>query len=693
MEMKRRNTESYSALSFWILFFFSFIEILSGQRKSYFVSPAGDDRNSGLSFSSPFSSINKAVNFAAPGDTVFLLPGTFKETVQLVGKKGAPEKPVCIFGYSMDPAQRPFIDGGASAPSLNASNYWMNIQNSEWVEIGNINFKNGWTDPITISNSSYITFDGCYFYGGRKAVAASGALTHHLLVQNCYWDQGGSYLWFYNEPAGIDAAWAKMHDGSMQYYNGSFINFSGTGGSIVIRNNTIINAFNGIRWNGAINYDSNIEIYNNTVMNVRDNDFEPEYYTFNLHIHNNNSHNIHKTMSIDHVNGGNIYYWGNQITSDKDSWSNSISSAFWKVYGDASGNLTLPMYAFNNSFCGVGKAFAMDSGTKAVLLNHFNNAYYFTGSRGWLLDSWDTTDHFDYDISNKDWPGNIKNNSQESHGKYTDVKFADVINFDLRLQQTSPAIDAGKVISFPELGWSQSFSGSAPDIGAFEGDQPIDGPVFRFRNAPGLNISYKEKPRIVKSKVTGNILDLFFSDILDPATAANSDIILREKGIAVDISNLLILNDNYLMELETSKNLSEKDLTIEFRNFPRGMNGENVTLWGSTLASYKKDILLNVNESGFVKENEIKPELKIYPNPFNNQTKILISLPENLRNESRMSINIYDLLGRKIQEIKFNSGNANTSLHFDASSLASGIYFAVLSVNKSTISQKLIVMK
>ncbi|HEX9005845.1 MAG TPA: hypothetical protein VF889_01030, partial [Bacteroidota bacterium] len=222
---------------------------LRAQSRTFYVSPGGSDQNDGLSLSSPFLSIAHGVDAAAAGDTVYLLPGTYRGMVSIVQKKGVAEKPLCFLGYPRWPGVKPVIDGGGVSPSLNnTTNAWMVVGASEWIEIGNIEFRNGWTDPIHIINSSYITFDHCSFYGGRKVIAASGSATHHVLVQNCSWDQGGDYLWnLVTDPAGADA-WTSMHQGLLQYYNGTLVDLNGTGGSFVIRNDTISNAFNGIRW-------------------------------------------------------------------------------------------------------------------------------------------------------------------------------------------------------------------------------------------------------------------------------------------------------------------------------------------------------------------------------------------------------------------------------------------------------------
>ena len=61
-----------------------------------FVSPDGKSNGNG-SYSSPFSSIQSALNEAEPGDTVVLLPGVYRESFHTV-RDGLPGKPITIVG-------------------------------------------------------------------------------------------------------------------------------------------------------------------------------------------------------------------------------------------------------------------------------------------------------------------------------------------------------------------------------------------------------------------------------------------------------------------------------------------------------------------------------------------------------------------------------------------------------------------
>ncbi len=554
---------------------------LRGEHRTYYVSPDGVDAHTGFTIDTPLKSINEALRRAVAGDTVYLLPGTYRELISVSGKKGIPENPICLMGLSTDVDAYPVIDGGAAQPSSSDSHDWIHISKSDWIEIARMAFKNGWTFPIQVSRSSYLTFRSCRFWGGKRVINASGASTHHILVEDCYWDQGGNYLWrIVTDTAGVPA-WTSMHHGAMAYFNGSLFDFSGTSGSMVIRRNRVVNAFQAVRYRGRKGYDSNVEIYENHVSNMRDNDFEPEYYTYNLHIYHNVSHNVHRTLSVDNVEGGQIYYYGNVITADTDAWSMNICAGIWKVFGRRN-DLSLPVYAFNNSFYVPGIAF-QHVPDKVKHLKHWNNAYFFLKSGGWGLARWDSTNEFDYDVSNKMWPSVLVANGQEAHGIVADISFTDPGHGNLTLQAGSKGTDAGKIVSLREYDWTQTFSGRAPDVGAYEGEKLVDGPPFRFMPVPGAAIAYKEKPRIVRYKTDGRNVLVDFSAEIDPSSVRKENIGLYARGKELSIRSVSLSGQNYRLLIETDAIPIPADLAISFTKWPGGTNGELATSWASAM--------------------------------------------------------------------------------------------------------------
>ena len=84
---------------------------------------------------------------------------------------------------------------------------------------------------------------------------------------------------------------------------------------------------------------------------------------------------------------------------------------------------------------------------------------------------------------------------------------------------------------------------------------------------------------------------------------------------------------------------------------------------------------------GIIHVNQFPDQFKLgqnFPNPFNAETIIPILLPER----SRIHVTVYDLLGRKVGDIYEGVLNAgNGQVRFDATSLASGMYFYRLEAN------------
>jgi hypothetical protein len=77
--------------------------------------------------------------------------------------------------------------------------------------------------------------------------------------------------------------------------------------------------------------------------------------------------------------------------------------------------------------------------------------------------------------------------------------------------------------------------------------------------------------------------------------------------------------------------------------------------------------------------------LQNYPNPFNPTTRIAYSLPTS----GYVSLTVYDILGRVIETLVNEVQKAGTyAVHFDASQLASGIYFYNLQAGPDLLETK-----
>ena len=79
-----------------------------------------------------------------------------------------------------------------------------------------------------------------------------------------------------------------------------------------------------------------------------------------------------------------------------------------------------------------------------------------------------------------------------------------------------------------------------------------------------------------------------------------------------------------------------------------------------------------------------------YPNPFNPETNIRFSLPE----DQIVSLNIYNMTGQLVKNLVNERRSAGIhSVHWNASGVASGVYLYQLQVEGQFITQKMILMK
>ncbi|MEX2603795.1 MAG: S8 family serine peptidase [Gracilimonas sp.] len=116
-----------------------------------------------------------------------------------------------------------------------------------------------------------------------------------------------------------------------------------------------------------------------------------------------------------------------------------------------------------------------------------------------------------------------------------------------------------------------------------------------------------------------------------------------------------------------------------------------VTDNGGLSATFAKEVEVNVGVSNEPENIPVEYALnQNYPNPFNPNTIVKYSIPE----ASKVSIVVYDLLGKKVAEL-VNSQKAagNYTVNFDASNLTSGIYIYQIRAGSYTNTKKMTLIK
>lgn len=205
--------------------------VTAGQGKSFYVSDAsGNDTYNGLSTSTPFKTIAIAVNAVAPGDTVFVMNGTYTSGFSLT-KSGAADKNITIKAY---PAHTPkiYISG----------NVWNGISiNGSYVVIEGIDMQ-GDNANITYADA-YAAFTAAVGGAAAQAKFNTNAISiggpgteskfpHHVVIRNCkVHDFPGGGI------SSIQADYTTI-EGNAVYNNAWYMMYGGSGISILTPSNS-----------------------------------------------------------------------------------------------------------------------------------------------------------------------------------------------------------------------------------------------------------------------------------------------------------------------------------------------------------------------------------------------------------------------------------------------------------------------
>ncbi|MEZ4984163.1 MAG: right-handed parallel beta-helix repeat-containing protein [Saprospiraceae bacterium] len=115
----------------------------------YYVSTTGSNANAGT-LAAPFATLQHAIWQAGPGTTIFLLSGTYQESVWMEAVNGSPGNFITIRPFGNDVVT---LDGGAT----NTQTVLLTLYNVQYVRIQGLVFKNAmgnFSSAITVRNGS-----------------------------------------------------------------------------------------------------------------------------------------------------------------------------------------------------------------------------------------------------------------------------------------------------------------------------------------------------------------------------------------------------------------------------------------------------------------------------------------------------------------------------------------------------------
>jgi hypothetical protein len=185
----------------------------------------------------------------------------------------------------------------------------------------------------------------------------------------------------------------------------------------------------------------------------------------------------------------------------------------------------------------------------------------------------------------------------------------------------------------------------------------------------GFELRFDESQCKIKSIRAGEMLDgsLFASSVnqgvLRFAFAASS--LIKGDGVFA------------MIEIEKLKDNSAPAKSIQFSHVSLNEGSIHVTVNGQPLIDNA-----NIPAQYALKQN--------YPNPFNPVTSIAFDLPQ----ETKVSIKVYDVLGREVASLVEKVMPAGShAIQFDAGILSSGVYFYQIKTKDFTAIKKMILLK
>ena len=272
---------------------------------------------------------------AQPGDIVELQPGKYSR-LSLKRVAGTQAQPIRVKGHPQS-----VFDGGLRFQDfrLRANRVAREAQQRgkypgvypialdafflmiecDWISVEDLRFEGCWPTAMGIKDCVGISIARCSVREGSFAIYAEGNRTSEILVEECAWIQDvsdGNDLW-------NSIGWHPVHgdhpvlDEDARAYDGDFFRANAIKGDVVIRNNTVEHAFNGIHlFNDEAgrpdtHLNRNVRIYGNTFRYIRDNPVEPEWGAWNWWIYHNSFFNCHKWFSLEMVKSGHFYIFGN----------------------------------------------------------------------------------------------------------------------------------------------------------------------------------------------------------------------------------------------------------------------------------------------------------------------------------------------------------------------------------------------
>jgi hypothetical protein len=456
---------SFNVLKVVFSFVFVFlVATASAEAATYYLAPSGNDNNA-CTQTAPCFTLQKAWTLVAAGDTVYLRGGTYTYTKQqgLTGKNGTAGNLIKVWAY---PGETPIIT--RSATGYTTDIYW---HRSGLFFSGNyVHFKG--LEITGYKNISGNVEDGLLAYDANNNIFEQLNIHHNFhgmyiennssnnLILNC--DFHDNYT-DYNGGGDSDGLGISYNTGTNNVVEGSRAWNNGDDGFDTFEAKGLVTFKNSWAWHNGYQYGTSTPAGNgvgfklgsnflqgttlqNTVVRIVQNTIAADNRDSGYHI-NEGDHRtqLYNNVSYANSNTGLNFHWNNLVHTFKNNVSFGNSNRQVEVSGNS--------ISTNNSY-GTG---------------------YSDGGSGWAQTA-SASDFVSLDITQLDNPRNA------------DGSLPTITAFTLT--SNSDLINAGTNVGLP-------YSGSAPDIGAFE-----YGGTSTTNTAPTANAGADQTITLPTSSVT-----------------------------------------------------------------------------------------------------------------------------------------------------------------------------------------------
>ncbi len=313
--------------------------------KSYYVSTKGSDRNNGLSADSPFETLQKAADLTQPGDTVYVMDGTYTHpdpdnSILTIRNSGTPSAWITYKAYPGD------------HPKLKSKNWnAINVQGASYIVVDGFTLE-GNNDNITLDYalsqkdnlSNPATSGNGIGIQGRSS--QKGDNSHHIIIRNNeiykfggagIYSRGGDYITIENNSVHDNAWYSPFGNSGIAIWGGRNTD-NNSGYKMIISGNTVYRNQELIPWskvgkvtdgNGII-----IDTLRNTDTGVEGGRYRGRTLVENNVVSSNGGRGIHVFQS-DHVDVvNNTTFHNSQHPDVKDGEITAIIASDVRVFNN-----------------------------------------------------------------------------------------------------------------------------------------------------------------------------------------------------------------------------------------------------------------------------------------------------------------------------------------------------------------------